>query len=177
MNEHCMREPWWCKARCKHLRWRSLHRVQGEQVSDPCSPPATPAGQASSLQSQTLCVPSWWWGPERWFVFIKIFRSQQGQQLPLYDFWLAKRSNFHIILWQFRDSAMKIIDCWSPSFIYNRYKICLHTESCWSPLSFKAICSSHHNILYYYFSYFSLNPCLLRMQFSRPFLQYLLFNL
>lgn len=80
-----------------------------------------------------------------------------------------KEAIFVIILWQFRDSAMTI-DCWSPSFI----QICLHTESCWSPLSFKAICSSHQNILqsfnkqlYYYFSYFWLNPCLLRMQFFK----------
>lgn len=52
----CKKEPGWYRAQCTHLQSRSLHRAGQEQVSNPCSPPAIPAGQASSQLSQTLCA-------------------------------------------------------------------------------------------------------------------------
>ena len=49
----------WCKEGCRRPQCRSFHRAALARASGPSSPHATPAGQALSPPSGTLCAKPW----------------------------------------------------------------------------------------------------------------------
>lgn len=97
MNAGRKKVPGWCGARCRRRRCRSLHTTELGRASSPFSPPAIPASQASSLQSQTLCGP-WCSGSEETNVIDgnNVLRSQQQYQyeIQMFIFW-----HKHFIFW------------------------------------------------------------------------------